>query len=287
MTMELDDLTRAELAVLGREWLLHGHLQDRVGMPLVHTGRPREEMQQIAIEEWMAASPIYSRRTQRALRFGNGDVPTILKNIQLDIGAPHHFMDFRCRVDDANHGEFWLAHSGALVDVEPMGEEYVHGVCHAIEAPTFDATAVATNARAQVRPLHRPPRLPAGREPHCHWTITIDAAHDEVQPHPYLALVEQSKIASIAIEEPASIVADAAEAGGWDDYSGDFDPDFELEDLSHRALVVALQEVAVQSHLLLRSFALAVSQRYGEDVALELVPQVFTGLAGMTAQRLD
>ncbi len=70
-------------------------------MPLVHTGREREEMEQIAIEEWMAASPIYSRRTQAALRFGNGDVATILKNIQLDIGAPHHFMDFRCRVDDA------------------------------------------------------------------------------------------------------------------------------------------------------------------------------------------
>jgi hypothetical protein len=282
VTTELDDLSRAQLAVLGREWLLHGHLQDRVGMPLVHTGRTREEMQQIAIEEWMAASPVYSRRTQRALRFGNGDVPTILKNIQLDIGAPHHFMDFRCRVDDADHGEFWLAHCGALLDVEPMGEDYVHGMCHAIEDPTFDATAVATNARAQVRPLHRPPRIPAGREPHCHWTVTIDPDNPAVEAHPYLAVVERSKIATVLIAEPAS----SAEAGGWDDYSGDFDPDFELEDLSHRALVIALQEIAVQSHLLLRAFAVAVSERYGEETALALLPQIFTGLAGMTAQRL-
>lgn len=280
--MELEELTRAQLAVLGREWLLHGHLQDRVGMPLVHTGRTREEMQQIAIEEWMAASPIYSRRTQRALRFGNGDVATILKNIQLDIGAPHHFMDFRCRVDDADHGEFWLAHCGALLDVEPMGEEYVHGMCHAIEDPTFDATAVATNPRARVRPLHRPPRVPAGREPHCHWTITIDPSFPPVEAHPYLAIVERSKLAGIPIDEPAESPAD----GGWDDYSGDFDPDFELEDLSHRALVIALQEVAVQSHLLVRSFLVAVSQRYGEEIALELLPQIFAGLAGMTAQRL-
>jgi len=280
--VELEELTRAQLAVLGREWLLHGHLQDRVGMPLVHTGRTREEMQQIAIEEWMAASPIYSRRTQRALRFGNGDVATILKNIQLDIGAPHHFMDFRCRVDDADHGEFWLAHCGALLDVEPMGEEYVHGMCHAIEDPTFDATAVATNPRARVRPLHRPPRVPAGREPHCHWTITIDPSFPPVEAHPYLAIVERSKLAGIPIDEPAESPAD----GGWDDYSGDFDPDFELEDLSHRALVIALQEVAVQSHLLVRSFLVAVSQRYGEEIALELLPQIFAGLAGMTAQRL-
>jgi len=280
--VELEELTRAQLAVLGREWLLHGHLQDRVGMPLVHTDRTREEMQQIAIEEWMAASPIYSRRTQRALRFGNGDVATILKNIQLDIGAPHHFMDFRCRVDDAEHGEFWLAHCGALLDVEPMGEEYVHGMCHAIEDPTFDATAVATNPRAQVRPLHRPPRVPAGREPHCHWTITIDESFPPVEAHPYFAIVERSAIAGIEIEEPT----ESREPGGWDDYSGDFDPDFELEDLSHRALVVALQEVAVQSHLLLRSFLVAVSERYGEETALELLPQIFAGLAGMTAQRL-
>jgi len=280
--VELDELTRGELAVLGREWLLHGHLQDRVGMPLVHTGREREEMEQVAIEEWMAASPIYSRRTQRALNFADGDVATILKNIQLDIGAPHHFMDFRCRVHDANRGEFWLAHCGALLDVEPMGEEYVHGMCHAIEDPTFDATAVATNARAQVRPVHRPPRVPADRQPHCHWTITIDESFPPVLPHPNLAIVERSRIADIAIEEPAP----STETGGWDDYSGDFDPDFELEDLSHRALVVALQEVAVQSHLLLRGFLVSVAQRYGEEVALELLPQIFAGLAGMTAQRL-
>ena len=48
-----------------------------------------------------------------------------------------------------DHGEFWLAHCGALMDVEPMGSEFVHGMCHTIEDPTFDATAVATNARVR------------------------------------------------------------------------------------------------------------------------------------------
>ncbi len=275
-------LSRKALAVLGREWLLHGHLQDRVGMPLVHANRPREEMQNVAIEEWMAASPIYSRRVQRALNFANGDVPTILKNIQLDIGAPHHFMDFRCRVDDAEHGEFWLAHCGALMDVEPMGEEYVEGMCHAIEDPTFDATAVATNPRAQVRPVHRPPRRPADQEPHCRWTVEIVADAEPVVAHPNVAIVEQSRVAGIGVRVPDG----DAEPGGWVDYSGEFDPDFELEDLAHSALVVALQEVAVQSHLLFRAFLLSVSQHYGDDEAAAINPQVFTGLAGMTAQRL-
>jgi hypothetical protein len=279
---DLPALSRRALAVLGREWLLHGHLQDRVGMPLVHTNRSREEMQNVAIEEWMAASPVYSRRVQRALNFADGDVPTILKNIQLDIGAPHHFMDFRCRVEDAEHGEFWLAHCGALMDVEPMGEEYVEGMCHAIEDPTFDATAVATNPRAQVRPVHRPPRRPADREPHCHWTIEIVADAEPVLAHPNVAIVEQSKIAGIGVRVPDG----DAEPGGWADYAGEFDPDFELEDLSHSALVVALQEIAVQSHLLFRAFLLAVSQHYGEDEAAGINPKVFTGLAGITAQRL-
>ena len=279
---DLSHLSRRALAVLGREWLLHGHLQDRVGMPLVHANRPREEMQTVAIEEWMGASPVYSRRMQRALRFGAGDVATIMKNIQLDIGAPHHFMDFRCRVDDAEHGEFWLAHCGALMDVEPMGEEYVQGMCHDIEDPTFDATAVATNPRAQVRPLHRPPRLPADREPHCHWTVEIVADAEPVLAHPNVAIVERALIAGIGIAMPDG----DAEPGGWSDYSGEFDPDFELEDLSHSALVVALQEIAVQSHLLFRGFLLAVSQHYGDAEAATINPQVFTGLAGLTSQRL-
>jgi hypothetical protein len=278
----LTQLSRQALAILGREWLLHGHLQDRIGMPLAHTGRSREEMEQIAIDEWMGASPVYSKRTQRALQFAGDGVDTIMKNLQFDIGAPHHFMDFRCTVHDHDHGEFFLAHCGALMDVEPMGVEYVQGMCHTIEDPTFDATAVATNPRAQIRPIHRPPRVPADRHPHCHWTVTIDAAHPAVEPHPNVALVERSRAAECRVDDPGS----STEPGGWDDYAGPFDTDFALEDLSQRALVVTLQEVAVQSHLLLRGFCLAVEQRAGADAAREMVAQMVVGLGGVTAERL-
>ena len=117
---------------------------------------------------------------QRALRFEGDDVVTIFKGLQLDIGAPPQFMDFRYTVHDPWHGEFRLDHCGALMDVEPMGEDYVVSMCHDIEDPTFDATAVATNPRAQVRPIHRPPRLPADRHPHCAWTVVIDESHPPV-----------------------------------------------------------------------------------------------------------
>jgi hypothetical protein len=71
------------------------------------------------------------------------------------------------------------------------------------------------------------------------------------------------------------------------DYSGDFDPDFVLEDVSHRALVLANQEFAVQSHLLCRSFLLTVAQRLGDDdQAREIATLQFIGAAGLTAERL-
>ena len=65
-----------------------------------------------------------------------------------------------------------------------MGPDYVRSMCHDIEDPTFDATAVATNPRAQVRPVHRPPRTTADqrpdRSPHCAWTVVIDESHEPV-----------------------------------------------------------------------------------------------------------
>jgi hypothetical protein len=279
---DLTRLNRAALAVLGREWLLHGHLQDRIGMPLVIAGHSKEEMEHIAIAEWMGASPVYTRRMQRALGFSGTGVDTIFKGLQLDIGSPHGFMDFRFRLHDRDHGEFWLAHCGALMDVEPMGPEFVHGMCHTIEDPTFDATAVATNPRAQVRPIHRPPRVPAGRTPHCHWRVAIDPANEPVTAHPNVALVESSRVASVDVAVPEVIL----DAGGWDDYGGAFDPDFQLEDLSHRALTVCCQEVAIESHLLFRSYLLALTQAFGTAESSTLGPRVFTGLGGLTAQRL-
>ena len=169
-------LSRDELAVLVPELLLIGQLIDRSGMAWCIQAFGRPEMLQIAIEEWAGSSPLYTRRMQKALKYEGTDIITIFKGLQLDIGAPPQFMDFRYTVHDRWHGEFHLDHCGALLDVEPMGPDYVKGMCHDIEDPTFDATAVATNPKAQVRPIHRPPRTPADRHPHCAWTVIIDAS---------------------------------------------------------------------------------------------------------------
>ncbi|QYB02096.1 hypothetical protein I1A62_33415 [Rhodococcus sp. USK10] len=274
------DLSREDLAILVPELLLCGHLIDRSGMPHLIGAFGREGMTQVAIEEWMASSPIYARRMQRALGFEGDGVVTIFKGLQLDIGAPPQFMDFRYRVTDHDHGEFWLDHCGALMDVEPMGDEYVTAMCHDIEDPTFDATALATNPHAQVRPVHRPPRRPADRTPHCLWTVTIDDAHVPPPVPDGLVTVGKSRAATVGLS-PIDTVGP-----GQHDYAGALLADLRFPDFSHSALTRIAEEVCVQQHLLTLGFLLAVRARTDGDAALDIARKQLTGIAGLTSERI-
>lgn len=274
-------LSRDELVVLVPELLLIGQLIDRSGMAWCISSFGRDEMVQIAIEEWAGASPIYTRRMQKALNYEGDDVPTIFKGLQLDIGAPPQFMDFRYTVHDRWHGEFQLDHCGALLDVEPMGEQYVFGMCHTIEDPTFDATAIATNPRAQVRPIHRPPRTPADRHPHCAWTVIIDESYPEAQAIPALELVSQTRAATWELDP-----IDRSDEGQAD-YSGPLLSDFDFAAFSHSALVRMADEVCLQMHLLYLSFAIAVAARATtDDELLGVCTRGLIGIAGVAAERI-
>ncbi|OBF08487.1 hypothetical protein [Mycobacterium sp. 852002-10029_SCH5224772] len=274
-------LSRDELVVLIPELLLIGQLIDRSGMAWCISSFGRDEMVQIAIEEWAGASPIYTRRMQKALNYEGDDVPTIFKGLQLDIGAPPQFMDFRYTVHDRWHGEFQLDHCGALLDVEPMGEKYVFGMCHTIEDPTFDATAVATNPRAQCRPIHRPPREPADRKPHCAWTVIIDESYPEAQAIPAMEIVGRTRAATWELDP-----IDRSDEGQAD-YSGPLLSDFDFAAFSHSALVRMADEVCLQMHLLYLSFAVAVRARAAnEDEAVSVCTRGLIGIAGLAAERI-
>jgi hypothetical protein len=276
------ELNRKQLAELAREYLLAGHLIDRAGMPYVIAEFGRDAMRDIAIDEWMAASPVYTRRMRRALGFAGDDVGTIFKGMQFDIGAPHQFMDFRFKVHDRDHGEFSLASCGALMDVEPLGPEFVVTMCHHIEDPTFDATASATNPRARMRPVHRPPRIPADRLPHCNWTVEIDPAAELLSEPEGARWLATSNAAVLELVTPEH----ATDPGGFNDYAREMDPDLKLDEFSQPALVRILDELALQGHLLARSYMRAVEQRFGTDAALRLGAHQATGIAGLAAKRL-
>jgi hypothetical protein len=304
----LETCTTGQLATLVREYLMAGHLIDRAGMPYVIAELGQDAMRDVAIGEWMGASPLYTKRMQRALRFEGDTVETIFKGMQFDVGAPPQFLDFRYRVHDDQHGEFWLDHCGALADVEPMGEDYVHTMCHDIEDPTFDATAIASNPRARVRPIHRPPRQPADRVPVCHWTVTIDA-DTEPLPTPgraerlaarHAATFDLDRLAPIDHTEP-----------GRHDYAGPLLADIRFDDFSPSALRRLALELCLQGHLLSLSFLDAVREVAGggagandnsttddpstddpttddtNELARRLTRRQCTGVAGVVAQRLQ
>lgn len=278
----IEQLSRRQLVRLAREFMLHGHLQDRVGLPNVMGEFGEDSMTRIAIEEWWAASPIYSKRMQRVMKFPGDTVETLVKNLQLDIGFAHQFMDVGYKLINEKEGEFWLESCGALMDAEPYGEERVKNMCHDIEDPTFDATAAATNPRMKIRAFHRPPRTPADRHPHCHWKMFIDEEGAPYEQHPNLRIVGQSRIATIPIED----FDNAGDTAGLADYSGQFEPDFQLESLSSKALLSVMQEFCVQSLLLARAFLLSLSQHHGEQNVRHIALAQCTGICGLTARRL-
>lgn len=275
-------LDQAQLAALVPELLLSGQLIDRSGMAHLISAFGRETMTAVAIEEWMASSPVYTSRMRAALGIDGDGVEDMFKAIQLDIGAPPQFMDFRYEVTDHDHGAFVLDHCGALMDVEPLGDEYVTAMCHDIEDPTFDATAIATNRRARIRPIHRPPRTPADRTPHCAWTVTIDPGRPELPLPPDAEHVFTTRAASVELSP-----IDPSDTDGKTDYRGPLVHDLQFREFSTSALVRIAEEVALQHQLLSLGFQLSV-RRYadGEDQVREIFGKQLTGISGLTAERL-
>lgn len=280
-TPTLSDLDRETLLRVGHEYMMLGHLVDRALMPqlLVHVGR--EAMEPVAIEEWMGASPVYTPRMRELMGIEGDDVASIVKSLQLDVGFTHQYMDVAYEIVDANHAEFWLNHCGALLDAEPGGDDFVVMMCHHIEDPTFDATACATNPRARIRPLHRPPRVPAGREPHCHWSITIDAEVEPIGEPDVAHDVRRLPLAAVPVPD-----VEGATDDGLADYAGPVDPAFGLAHLSTAALGAVLAEFRMQSHLIVSSAELTIARHFGDDVARQVMAAQWIGAGWVATERL-
>jgi hypothetical protein len=278
----LHDLSRAELVPVALDVMLSGMIVTRGLLPQVALeSGDMDLMNQIAIDEWMGASPIYTGRMRRLMGIEGDNVQAIMKALQLDVGFVHQYMDVHYELIDDRHAEFWLAHCGALIDAEPHGEERVFGMCHTIEDPTFDATALATNPRARIRPIHRPPRRPADQEPHCRWTITIDPENDPVGSVPLTEVVAALPLASVPNAMP-----DDREPGGRRDYRGDFEPSFGLSDLSWGALVAATREFEMQSHLLMAASDLALREHFDADTTHTMMLNAWESAGWIASERL-
>jgi hypothetical protein len=277
-----EELARERLLPVALETMHVGHLLDRALMPQVAiAGRDVDVVDQVAISEWMGASPVYTGRMRQLMQIEGDDVGAIIKALQLDVGFPHQYMDVGWKVKDPQHAEFWLRHCGALMDVEPHGEKRVIGMCHTIEDPTFDATAFATNPRARIRPIHRPPRQPADRHPHCHWTIEIDPANDPVAP------IEQTKaVAKLPLARVPNQRVPETNPAGRTDYRGALDLEFKLGDLSSAALAAVAREFQIQEHLLSSSAEITLTDRFGAEKARQIGAAQWNAVGWVAGPRL-
>ena len=193
-----EDLSKEALVRLVREYALTVHLLDRSMCAAIGLRYGAEVVQQLAIDEWRGASPIYGERLRRVFGIEGDGVEAIFKVLQLDPGFPHHYMDVHYEMVDDRHGFFELRSCGALLDVEPYGERMVTGMCHTIEDGTFDVTAQAVNPKARIRHVHRPPRISADQVPHCRWEIVIDDDTETLPEADITALTRLTTAATFA-----------------------------------------------------------------------------------------
>src|SRR4026209_796422 len=115
-------LPRERLLPVALETMHVGHLLDRALMPqVVIATQSVAVVDEVAIDEWMGASPVYTGRMRRRMGIDGGGAGggAICKALQLDVGFPHQYMDVAYKLIDEQHGEFWLLHCGALMDTEP------------------------------------------------------------------------------------------------------------------------------------------------------------------------
>lgn len=285
-TFSLARLSRKALARLGREYLMMGHVHDRALMPMLGSRFGAEAMADVAIDEWMGSSPIYNERNRRSLGVVGDGVSSIFKGLQLDVGAPHQYMDFRYQLIDESQGFFWLDFCGALMDVSAMAggrKEPIVQMCHHIEDPTFNATVMAVNPGARCRPVFRPPLAKDHTGPVCRWEVKISEEYGVLEEREITRAMRKSLAAEFVFSDQGD---PSAVSGGLDDYSGDFLPDFVLEDLSHQALVRQCKEFSLDLHLLVWASHLSVLERWGEEVRSEIAQEHWAGAAPIYVERI-
>lgn len=278
-------LSRAALARLCREYQMVSMFHDRAWMPHVAVEGGEAATVTMADGEWMGSSPIYTRRNLANVGAAGETVSSIFKGMQLDIGGPDHYLDFRFAVTSDDEGVFWTEFCGPhdhLRRLTGNDPATVQLMCHDMEDRTFDATFGATNPKARCEPIFRPPRPDEFSGHHCRWRLFIDHDAEGALPaNPSLAFMETTRAAAF----PFSL-GESAEPGGLDDYAGPLLEWFRLEEFSHAFLVRQAKEYALDVHLLMRAGYWTASEHWGDDFLARTIPEHRAGLAPGVTERL-
>ena len=281
---EMGRLSRSSLGRLGREYMLFNHLHDRTVMPIVLKRFGMEARTALAVDEWRGSSPVYSRRIRDTLKIKGKGVSTIFKTMQNDVGAPHHFLDFRFELVNESLGRFWAERCGPYECVNTLSggdQTLIKELCHDMEDTTFPSTTMAVNPKAHCLPIHRPP-LPEGHSgPPCKWEVSVSEEHQTLKATDVCRAVALSKAARFEFPHLPELLSE-----GMEDYSGPFKPDYQLEDLSHAALVRLCKEFSLDVHLLIRACMVSIASRWGEAVMKDIAREEWLAAAPVYVERI-
>lgn len=281
--LKLQDLDHQLLAQYGRDIMLANHIHDRSALLPVTLKFGMAAQTQIACDEWMSTSPIYNYRNRQFLNITGDDVSVALKGFQLDIGAPHNYLNFHYELVSPTEGYFWTSTCGPFNHVYKMsgGDEAMQTqICHHMEDPTFDATVIAVNPHMRCKPLYRPPLQTVPEKGPCKWQVIIQDDIGLAEDCPYLAHTANT----LAAQYEFTPVAAAGD--GMTDYSGPFLRDFCLEDLDHGTLTSLCKEFMLDVFMLNYACHNAVAERQGEEHLVELAQEQYHHLAPVTVHRL-
>jgi hypothetical protein len=268
-------LDKKTLAVFAREIMLCNQIHDRTIMPILGSHWDMAAMTAVAIDEWMGASPVYNARNRDLHNIHGDGVDVIMKGFQLDIGAPHMWLEFHYDVKSHDLGYFWLTSCGAynhvraLTGGDPATETQI---CVHMEDPTFDATVMAVNRGARCTPIFRPPGP-------CRWQVTIEDRIGAVQTNDFTDLVQKTRAGQFQFSRTCTT------DDGLADYSGPFKRDFRLEDLASSTLLAQTKEFALDVHLLQRACYLSIAQRFGSETVADLISEHWAAMAPLYQAR--
>src|ERR1700722_20254963 len=83
---QYEDLSKEALVRLVREFALIVHLLDRSMCAAIGIRYGGDPVNELAVEEWRGASPLYGKRLREIMNVEGDGVPAIFKVLQLDPG---------------------------------------------------------------------------------------------------------------------------------------------------------------------------------------------------------
>ena len=283
MTSRYADLSREQLATLVPELLLIGQLIDRSGMAWCISNFGREEMLQIAIEEWMGCQPDLHQADAEGAEVRG-------RRRRHDLQGPA-----------ARHRRPAAVHGLPLHRARPLARRVPPRPLRRAAGRRADGRGL----RPRHVPRHRGPdvrRHRGGHQPQGADPPDPPAAAGTRRPAPALRMDGDHRrvVSARSTTIPAMDVMRRTRAArteldpidpddeGQSDYSGALVSDFDFGAFSHSALVRMADEVCLQMHLLNLSFVIAVGKRAGTntELATEICTKQLIGIAGIAAERI-